>query len=259
MYQQLEQAQQFHQLHHQAHPLILVNAWDVGSAQTIQEAGAQAIATGSWSVAHAHGYEDGEQLPFELVLANVQRICQHSDVPVTIDIEGGYGQTPEQIQHNVIQIIQCGAVGINMEDRLPAGDGLYSIQQQQAHLRAACAAADEMSIALFINARTDIFFQAAVETHDHTHLEATIQRAHAYAEAGAHGIFVPGLCDEQLIRELCQQSPIPVNIMFSAAMPSISTLTACGVARISYGPHPYLQLMDTLKQSSIRALAGQSF
>ncbi len=259
MNQQAEQARILHQLHQQNQPLLLVNAWDAGSAQVIQASGAQAIATGSWSVATAHGYEDGEQLPFELVLANVQRICNRMDVPVTIDIEGGYGQTPEQVKRHVAQIIQSGAVGINLEDQLPAGDGLYSIEQQQARIGAAREAAEEAGIALFINARTDIFLQAAADTHHATHIEAALQRAHAYAEAGAHGIFVPGLVDEQLIQLVCQQSPLPVNVMISAAAPSISALTACGVARISYGPHPYIQLMDALKQSSLRVLAGQSF
>ncbi|MFD1884908.1 isocitrate lyase/PEP mutase family protein [Paenibacillus wenxiniae] len=259
MNQQAEQARRLHQLHQQDHPLLLVNVWDAGSAQIIQETGATAIATGSWSVATAHGYADGEQLPFELVLANVQRICQRVDVPVTIDIEGGYGQTAAQVKRHVAQIMQQGAVGINLEDQLPQGNGLYSIQQQQARIRAAREAADEAAIPLFINARTDIFLQAAVETHDLAHIEAALQRAHAYAEAGAHGIFVPGLVDEQLIQLVCQQSQVAVNVMISAASPSIPALTACGVARISYGPQPYIQLMDTLKQSSLRVLAGQSF
>ncbi len=259
MNEQAKQANQFHALHQQGQPLILVNVWDAGSARIVQDAGATAMATGSWSVAAAHGYEDGEQLPFQLVIANAKRICDSVHVPVTIDMEGGYGQTPELVKRHVAQMIQTGAVGINLEDQLPAGEGLYTIPKQQRRIEAAREAAEEAGIPLFINARTDIFLQAGVETHDLAHIEAALERAHAYAQAGADSLFILGLVQESWIRHLCQQSPIPVNVMISAASPSISTLTDCGVARISYGPLPYVQLMDSLKQSSLRALAGQPF
>src|SRR5947208_2634522 len=106
MKNQLEQARKFHELHRSGSPLILVNAWDAGSARTVQQAGAQAIATGSWSVAAAHGYSDGEELPFDLVLSNLQRIYKNVDLPITIDIEGGYGRSPEIVKENVLKIIE---------------------------------------------------------------------------------------------------------------------------------------------------------
>lgn len=255
MKNQLEQALEFHKLHKNVSPLILVNAWDAGSAQTIQGTGAQAIATGSWSVAAAHGYDDGEKLPFDLVLSNLQRISNSVDLPITIDIEGGYGPSPEIIKNNVLKIIECGAVGVNLEDQMIHEPGLYTIDEQALRIAAVREAAEHTSIPLFINARTDVFLETATHDHEEAHLEAALQRAHAYAQAGAHGIFVPGLCNEMLIEKLCQQSSIPVNVMISPNSPSLQKLASLGVARISYGPHPYLMLMDALKQATVRALA----
>ncbi|OMF28925.1 isocitrate lyase/phosphoenolpyruvate mutase family protein [Paenibacillus sp. FSL H8-0259] len=254
MKSQLEQARKLHELHRSGSPLVLVNAWDAGSAQIIQGAGGQVIATGSWSVAAAHGYDDGEKLPFELVLSNLQRISNSVDLPITIDIEGGYGPSPEIIKNNVLKIIGCGAVGVNLEDRKIHEPGLHSIEEQVLRIAAVREAAEEASIPLFINARTDIFLQTAAHEHDETHLEATLQRAHAYAEAGAHGFFMPGLCNEMLIEKLCQESSLPVNVMISPDSPPLQKLASLGVARISYGPRPYLILMDALKQATVRAL-----
>src|SRR5271156_1142698 len=118
MISQIERANLLNNLHVKGDPLILFNIWDAGSAQAIQETGAKVIATGSWSVAAAHGYDDGEKLPFDLVLANIQRIIASIDIPVTIDIEGGYGKSPTEVKDNVIKIIEAGAVGINFEDQI---------------------------------------------------------------------------------------------------------------------------------------------
>ncbi|WP_245948007.1 isocitrate lyase/PEP mutase family protein [Paenibacillus sambharensis] len=238
-------------------PLVLVNAWDAGSARTVQQAGAQAIATGSWSVAAAHGYDNGEALPFSLVLSNLQRIYNHVDLPITIDIESGYGRSPEIVKENVIKIIESGAVGINIEDQCMDGTGLYSEEEHAFRIAAVRIAAEHTSIPLFINARTDIFLQASANEHNKAHVEAALQRAHVYAEAGAHGFFVPGLCNEKHIESLCRQSPIPVNVMISPESPSLHRLVALGVARISCGPHPYLHVMNALKQASFRSLALQ--
>ncbi|GAB6927892.1 isocitrate lyase/phosphoenolpyruvate mutase family protein [Paenibacillus sp. JCM 10914] len=257
MKNQLEQARIFHELHRSGRPLILVNAWDSGSARTVQQAGAGAIATGSWAVAAAHGYDDGEKLPFDLVLSNLKRIHNNVDLPITIDIEGGYGRSPEIVKNNVLKIIECGAIGVNIEDQWIDGTRLYSEVEQALRIAAVRDAAQYTSIPLFINARTDIFFQVSVDAHNEDHVEAALQRATVYAEAGAHGIFVPGLCNEKLIDSLCQRSPIPVNVMKSPESPSLERLAALGVARISYGPYLYLLMMDALKQASAKALAFQ--
>ncbi|PYE48889.1 isocitrate lyase/phosphoenolpyruvate mutase family protein [Paenibacillus barcinonensis] len=242
-----EKTEQFHRYHVKGTPLILVNVWDAGSAQTIQSTGATAIATGSWSVAAAHGEQDGEALPFSSVLANLARITSSVDLPVTVDIEGGYGRSVSEIRRNVLLVIEHGAVGINIEDQLPSGDGIYNIEEQVMRLGAAREAAEQAGIPLFINARTDLFLQHAAEQHNDTLINNALTRCKAYAEAGASGIFVPGLQDQRLIQELCEHSPLPVNVMVTAQKPSPQQLAALGVARISYGPYPYLQVMEHLR------------
>lgn len=251
-----EKAEEFHQYHVKGKPLVLVNVWDAGSAQTIQSTGAVAIATGSWSVAAAHGEQDGEALPFQLVLANLARITNSVDLPVTIDIEGGYGRSVSEVKQNVSQIIEHGAVGINIEDQLSNGESLYSIPEQCQRLSAAREAAEQAGIPLFINARTDLFLQQVPEQHNEALLREAIARSKAYAEAGASGLFVPGLQHPQWIQELCDQSPLPINVMVTSPKPSPIQLAALGVARISYGPYPYLQVMEHLKGLGQRILMG---
>lgn len=255
MITQRERANFLKSLHIKGDPLILFNIWDAGSAKALQEIGARVIATGSWSVAAAHGYEDGEKLPFDLVLANLQRITASIDLPVTIDLEGGYGQSPVQVQENVTKVINAGAVGINFEDQVIGGEGLYSIENQRARLKAARAAAEHASIPLFINARTDVFLKSNPADHDDSHLEEAVRRASAYAESGASGFFAPGLRDAKHIEKLCKLSPIPVNIMVLPDTPSPKQLASLGVARISYGPGPYRQVMETLKEAGRKALS----
>lgn len=248
----------FNQYHVKGNPLILVNVWDAGSAQAIQSAGVPAIATGSWSVAAAHGEQDGEAMPFHLVLANLARITASVDLPVTIDIEGGYGRSVSEVKQNVLQVIDHGAVGINMEDQLPVDVGLYTVEEQCLRLSAAREAAEQAGIPLFINARTDIFLQHTPEHHNHSLLEETLIRSSRYADAGASGLFVPGLQDHQLIQELCERSPLPINVMVTSPDPSPKQLAALGVARISYGPYPYLQVMEHLKELGKSILMGSS-
>ncbi len=246
MQNQLEKAQLFKALHVKGNPLVLYNIWDAGSAKLAQEIGNKAIATSSFSVAHSHGYQDSETLPFELVLANLKRIVDNVDLPVTIDIEAGYGKTPLEVQDTVAKIIAASSVGINIEDQIIGGDSLYSCEDQCARIKAI----RELSMPIFINARTDIFFKHPIETHNDKHLEEALFRANSYAKAGADGIFVPGLQDERLIKTLCELSPIPVNIMLQAP----KDLSKLGVARISYGPTPYIQALESFKSIASQTL-----
>jgi len=255
MITQSEHAHLLNDLHIKGDPLILFNIWDAGSAKALQEIGAKVIATGSWSVAAAHGYDDGEKLSFDLALANLRRIIASVDLPVTIDLEGGYGHSPLQVQETVTQVIEAGAVGINFEDQIIGGEELYSIEDQCARIKAARAAAEQASIPLFINARTDVFLKSNPAHHDESHLEAAIHRASAFATSGASGFFAPGLRDARQIEKLCELSPLPINIMVLPDTPSPKELANLGVARISYGPGPYRQVMDALKQAGRKALS----
>ncbi|WP_178022295.1 isocitrate lyase/phosphoenolpyruvate mutase family protein [uncultured Paenibacillus sp.] len=253
---QIEQARTLAELHVPGEPLVLFNVWDAGSALALRDTGAKAIATGSWSVAAAHGSEDGEQLPFDLVLANLERIVRViPDLPVTVDIESGYGPAVNDVRTNVRRIIEAGAVGINIEDQRIAGGGLYPAEEQSRRIAAAREAAAGTGVPLFLNARCDVFFQTDPSAHRETHVDEAIRRAHAYAEAGANGLFAPGLGDLRLIEALCQSSPLPVNLMVGgASSPSPRELAELGVARVSYGPHPYLQMLAALKEAARKAL-----
>lgn len=252
---QIAHANVLKKLHMKANPLVLYNIWDAGSAKAIQSSGAKVIATGSWSVAASHGYEDGEKLPFDLVVANLKRIIASVDLPVTIDLEGGYGQSETEIQQTIMKIIQAGAVGINFEDQIIGSDGMYSVEDQCVRIKAVDIIAKEMSIPLFINARTDIFLKAGIETHCDHHLKEAMHRASAYAAAGATGFFVPGLGNARYIEKLCANSPIPVNIMVMSNTPSLKHLVELGVARISYGPNPYVQVIKTLEKLGMDAFS----
>jgi 2-methylisocitrate lyase-like PEP mutase family enzyme len=242
-----EKANLFANLHTADIPLVLYNIWDAGGARAVAKAGAQAIATGSWSVAESQGYSDGELIPLDLVVGTAKRICNAVDLPVTIDFEGAYSTEPELLAANTKRIVDAGAVGVNFEDQIVGGSGLHTIDKQSTRIVAMRAMADEINAPLYINARTDLFLKAASQDLHKELLAEAKERASAYAEAGASGFFVPGLSDEAMIKELCEHSTIPVNIMMLPSAPSVDVLGRLGVARISYGPGPYRAAMKALQ------------
>ncbi|KVG58836.1 phosphonomutase [Burkholderia territorii] len=241
-----EKAAYFRSLHRAGQPLALFNVWDAGSARTVADAGGVALATGSWSVAVANGFVDGEQIPKALVMEVLARIAHATDLPVTVDLESGYGERLEDVADTIARSIEAGAIGCNLEDSFPATGELRAVDAAAARLAAARQAADRALTGYFINARTDVFFNAAADTHDERLLDDVLTRARAYAQAGADGLFVPGLQSPSLIRALTAASPLPVNIMRVAETPTLAELASYGVARISHGPYPYLQAMKAL-------------
>ncbi|WP_257387487.1 isocitrate lyase/PEP mutase family protein [Tahibacter caeni] len=246
----LAQAQAFRSLHQPGTPLVLFNIWDAGSAKAVAAAGAPALATGSWSVAAANGYADGERIPLETALANLRRIVASTPLPVTFDLESGYGDGAGDVGRTIAAAIAAGAVGCNLEDSFPTDGSLRPLDQAAARIAAARAAADASGIPFFINARTDVFFQQKAEAHDAATVAAAVERAKAYAAAGADGIFVPGLVDARLIADVVRASPLPVNVMVMPATPARAELAAAGVARISYGPGPYLAAMKAVQDAA---------
>lgn len=256
MLSQKEKAEQFHGFHVPGRPLVLLNVWDPGSAKAVAAGGAFAIATGSWSVAAANGYGDGEKMPLDLVIDNLTRMVSTVDLPITIDLESGYGKQPESVADSVERAIRAGAVGCNLEDSFPESGELRQAHEQAQRLGAARSAAANFSFPFFINARTDVFLKAAPETHDDAMVTNAITRALAYAEAGASGFFVPGLADKRLIARLVAECPLPVNIMVTDITPPLKDLADLGVARVSHGPRPYLQMMKALEETARAALAS---
>ncbi|HEY0763989.1 MAG TPA: isocitrate lyase/phosphoenolpyruvate mutase family protein [Pyrinomonadaceae bacterium] len=251
---QKEKAELFTSLHIKGSPLILFNIWDAGSAKAIEQTGAKAIATGSWSVAAANGYDDGEKIPIDLVLANLERIVNSVALPVTLDFEGGYATSIAELKENIRKVISAGGIGINFEDRIVGGDGLHSIEDQSTRIKAIHEVSDDMGIQFFINARTDVFLETYPAENDDAEVQQALERARAYADAGASGLFAPGLRDPNLIKSLCEGSPLPVNIMVLPDTPPTLTMASLGVARISYGASPYRQMMAALKEAGHKAL-----
>jgi 2-methylisocitrate lyase-like PEP mutase family enzyme len=249
-----DRAHLFKSLHVKGNPVILFNIWDAGSARALQDVGARAIATGSWSVAAAHGYEDREEIPIEMVITNLERICANVTVPVTLDFEGGYAKLPAELRENVTKVIEAGAVGINFEDQIVGEEGLYSIKEQSSRIKGVHSATIRTGIPIYINARTDIFLKADPSQHSEAHLQEAIERAKAYSDAGASGFFAPGLRNEKFIEKLCESSPLPVNILVMPDVPSSKRLAELGVARISYGPRPYRMMIEALKEAARSAL-----
>jgi methylisocitrate lyase len=243
-------AEQFRALHIPGKPFVLFNVWDAGSAKAVAGSGARAIATGSWSVANANGFDDGEQTPLALAIDNLRRIIAATDLPVTVDLESGYGDAPEVVGKTIGLAIDAGAVGCNLEDSFPATGKLRDTIDQAARLRRARQVADVEKLRFFINARTDVFFQRPPEHHDDAMVAAAIDRAHAYAEAGADGLFAPGLADVTLIARLAKASPLPLNIMVGQATPPLHVLAEHGVARVSHGPGPYILAMKALEDAA---------
>src|SRR5215470_5922331 len=194
---QTDKGKRFVELHVRGAPLLLYNAWDAGSAKAILAAGAQAIATSSWSVAEAQGYRDGEVIPIEFAEQIVARIATTIDVPVTMDFEGGYSEDNGELAANISRLLGLGVIGINFEDRVVKGSGLYDIDRQARRLAAIRKATEQKGVDLFINARTDLFLGQGRDPAQS--VGEALDRAMAYAAAGASGFFIPGLQDAELI------------------------------------------------------------
>ncbi len=255
---QVEFAHAFRGLHQPGAPLIIYNAWDAGSAQAIARAGAKAIATGSDSVAAAQGYPDGEQIPFDFVLRIAGRIAASVDLPVSIDIEGGYAEDPRDIKMHTEQLLDIGVVGLNFEDGHPKeeGAGLHGLDVQASRIAAIRGGADARSVPLFINARCDLFLQAEDTASHPSLLQEAIARARAYANAGADGFFVPLLTDLTLIEQLADAVPLPINVMAIPGGPTAKAFAGAGASRISHGPFPYRETLEGLERRATEVLAS---
>jgi len=249
------QAKTFRALHVRGDPLVLFNVWDAGSAKIAAASGARAIATASAAIAAAHGHKDGESLAFETALQTLKRIISAVDLPVTVDLESGYGRRPDDVANTVTRALETGAIGFNLEDQIIGENALYDLPDQVARIAAARRAADATGVQAFVNARTDVFLQAGPDAQADELLDAAIERARAYHDAGADGFFAPGLVDAPAIARLCKATPLPVNIMVLPQAPDRRALAEAGVARISHGPGPYGAAMATFAELAKAALS----
>jgi len=232
---QTESVKRFRALH-QDGPLVLPNAWDAASARVIELAGARAIATTSAGVSWALGRGDGERLTRDEMLGAIGRIVRAVSVPVTADVESGYGDgSPEAVAETVRALVRLGVAGINLEDS-PGADGatLMPAEAHATRLSAARAAARDAGGDLVINARVDVFLLGAGAPE--TRFGEAVRRARIYHAAGAECVFVPGVIDAETIGALVRETGAPLNVMAMPGAPDVAELARLGVTRVSVGP-----------------------
>ena len=222
-----EAAKTFHRLHEGLEPLLLPNAWDAGSARLMESLGAQAVATTSAGVAWTHGYPDGDVLPVRMLVATIVAIARTIRVPLTVDVEGGYSDEPAAVEETVARVVEAGAVGINIEDGSSAPD-LLCLKIERAR-----RAGQHFGIDLFVNARTDVYLRGLAP--EAKRVAEVLARAKLYRDAGASGLFVPGLRDPQEIRAVATDAGLPLNVMAWPGLPGAAELAQLGVRRLSAG------------------------
>jgi 2-methylisocitrate lyase-like PEP mutase family enzyme len=234
---QAELARRFLELHRGPKILVLPNAWDVASARIFEEAGFPAIGTTSAGVANSLGYPDGQKIPREEMLGVVRRIAEAVEVPVTADVEAGFGSTPEEVAGTAQAVIAAGAVGMNLEDGVEGRpDLLAGVNRQKEIIQAVMEVSEGAGVSFVLNARTDIFLYGIGPAE--TRLARAIERLNAYRAAGAPVLFAPGVKDRETIAQLARGVGGPLNILATVGTPPVAELQQLGVARVSVGSGP---------------------
>jgi 2-methylisocitrate lyase-like PEP mutase family enzyme len=244
--QQQNKAATLRALHFGSDVLLLPNVWDVASARIVEDAGFSAIATTSAGIAFSLGYPDGEKIPREEMLAVIARIARGIKVPVTADVESGYGSSARDAEHTALAVIDAGAVGMNLEDAPgELGKPLVDLSAQLEKIHAVREAAASRKIPLVLNARTDVYLAQVGEPA--TRYDETMRRLSAYRAAGADCVFAPGLKDAPTIAQLVTDLKCPVNILAVPGTPPIVELKKLGVARVSLGSGPMRATLGYLR------------
>jgi len=216
--------------------LLLPNVWDVASARTVEEAGFAALATTSAGVAFTLGYPDGQKISREEMLAQIGRIARAVKVPVTADVEAGYGDRPEDAADTARGVIEAGGIGINLEDGTDRPGQLVELSLQLEKIRAVREAGLKAGVPLVLNARTDVYLEQVGAPE--TRYGESVRRLLAYRDAGADCVFAPGLRDVEAISRLVRDVQCPLNILAGPGFPSVPELQKLGVARVSLGSAP---------------------
>lgn len=242
-----QKANGFREMHHGGKILVLPNVWDVASARIVEDAGFGAIATTSAGIAFSLGYPDGQKISRVEMLARVGRIARAVKVPVTADAEAGYGDRPEDAAETAREVIEAGAVGMNLEDGTDDPQHpLVNLTLQVEKIQAVREAALQSTVLLVLNARTDVYLNQ-VGAPELRYAE-TIKRALAYRDAGADCVFVPGLRDADTIAQLVQDLRCPINILAGPGSPSLQELEKLGVVRVSLGSGPMRATLGLLRR-----------
>jgi 2-methylisocitrate lyase-like PEP mutase family enzyme len=231
---QAEKVEQFRKLHHGPRILVLPNVWDVASARVVEELGYPALATTSAGVAFARGYPDGQRIAREEMLDTVNRVAHAVRVPVTADMESGYGKTVKDMAETAKAVIAAGAIGMNLEDVTGDDESSHvALSLQVEKIRAIRETASSLGVPLVLNARTDVYLMPIGPAE--TRFERTVERLRAYRKAGADCLFAPGIQDAETIAKLVKALEAPLNILVTSGSPPLRELERMGVARASTG------------------------
>ena len=247
IHKQALKAERFRQLHHGPQVLVLVNVWDVATARLVEEAGFPAIATSSAAVANSWGYPDGQRISRVEMLSVVERIARRVQLPVSADLEAGYGGTDEAVTELAYAMIAAGAVGLNFEDATgDARNPLFTVEQQVEKIQRLREVASALHVPVVINARTDVYLAEVGEPE--TRFEHAVRRVNAYRQAGADCLFVPGVRDGETIGRLVKAVEGPLNILAGPGTPPVTELARLGVARVSFGSGPFRAAMGWFRR-----------
>lgn len=245
----------FKNLHQQVSPLLICNVWDVTSAKIAEQLNFKAIGTSSAAIAAMLGYRDGEEMDFSELEYIVKRIKNNTSIPLSVDLESGYGDNPSEIMSNIKRLISLGVVGINLEDSiigkkrtlLPAGQFSKIISE----IKNQCT---KENINIFLNVRTDSFL-----LNQASPLSETKKRSKCYENAGADGIFIPGITQENDIKNVVQDTHLPINVMCMPDLPDFEVLTSLGVKRISMGNFLFDYMYNGVEMTINTILKQKSF
>jgi 2-methylisocitrate lyase-like PEP mutase family enzyme len=243
--------QTFRSLHHSERVLVLPNAWDAVSARLVQECGAAAVATSSAAVAWAHGRADGEQLEPGALLETVRSIARVVRVPVTVDVEAGYSPEARGIGDFIAAVLDAGAVGINLED------GLAPPELLAEKVSVAKGVAARAGRELFVNARADVYLRNLATGE--AAVEESLRRARLYREAGADGLFVPGVVEPDAIRTLAREAGLPLNVLARPKLAPVAELQALGVRRLSIGCALAQAMLGLARRATRELLEGGTY
>ncbi len=229
---QQENGERFKALHKAGEPLVLVNVWDAVSARIVEQIGFPAVATSSASVAWSRGYADEERIGRETMLREVELIARAVNVPLSADLESGYGRAAQEAAATAQGAIKAGAVGMNIEDW--CGEELLEAQEQADRIRAIADVAAREGVTFSVNARTDVYLRD-IGDNDAWRFAETVRRSNLYLQAGAACAFVPGVSDAETIQKLVSAIEGPVSVLAGAKSLRVSELALLGVSRVSVG------------------------
>lgn len=252
----MDQHGKFLELHEEGAPLLMGNVWDVSGAKSLEASGYKALGTSSAAIAHSLGYKDGEGMTFEEMFFIVEKIARNVNVPLSADIEGGYGRRSEDIVENIKTLSRSGVVGVNLEDSLVDNGNrqLRPVEEFSEFIRMISGQLNAEHINVFLNIRTDPYLLKVADP-----LGETLARSKRYQESGANGIFVPCIQKETDIQKVVQACHVPVNVMCMPGLPGFDILKSIGVKRISIGNFMHEAMIACLKKTGSRIIKERSF